>query len=341
MLDITLSYNSHYSSRPFLLFTLLNITHLPLTHPLNLSYSSHSHVHPLTLIHLKKLLKGVSGEFKSGRLAAIMGPSGTGKTTFLNTLSGRAPYGITTGTVSINRHINSTSSSASSSSQPSQPSQFHSSLSSSTLLPSVINNTPSSSVGHMGVEEEEGEEEELGDNLMDFTHLMGLVPQTDVMHPWLTIKETLWLYAKLRCRPHKLPNTTASTSSSSSTTSSSVLPSTSSSDNTKSNNSNNAQSNNVYINDKVSNLMKVLGLYSSRHSIIGDNERVRGISGGLCMYFYVYACMHVSACCCYTHMYVFVFVCFVTSVCLNIIVCVSYIYPPSYNTSYLSHLLSL
>lgn len=48
------------------------------------------------------VLAGVSGEFKAGRMCAIMGPSGAGKTTFMNCLCGKAYYGKMTGQVFIN-----------------------------------------------------------------------------------------------------------------------------------------------------------------------------------------------------------------------------------------------
>ena len=51
----------------------------------------------------KTILAGVTGALRSGRLTAIMGPSGAGKTSFLNVVSGKAAsYGDTTGTLRIN-----------------------------------------------------------------------------------------------------------------------------------------------------------------------------------------------------------------------------------------------
>jgi hypothetical protein len=41
----------------------------------------------------KKVLNGVTGELHAGRVTAVMGPSGAGKTTFLNTIADRATYG--------------------------------------------------------------------------------------------------------------------------------------------------------------------------------------------------------------------------------------------------------
>ena len=49
------------------------------------------------------VLEGVSGEFPAGSLVAVMGGSGAGKSTFMNALANRAPYGNVVGKVSLNR----------------------------------------------------------------------------------------------------------------------------------------------------------------------------------------------------------------------------------------------
>jgi ABC-type multidrug transport system ATPase subunit len=49
-----------------------------------------------------KVLKGVTGNIQARQLVAVMGPSGAGKTTFMNVLAGRAFYGRTEGAVEIN-----------------------------------------------------------------------------------------------------------------------------------------------------------------------------------------------------------------------------------------------
>ena len=91
------------------------------------------------------VLAGVNGKLDSGKVTALMGPSGAGKTTFLNTLSGRATYGSVTGKVLLNgedRDINSIGS------------------------------------------------------------IVGFVPQEDVMHRELTVREVLHFYARLRLPKH-------------------------------------------------------------------------------------------------------------------------------------------
>lgn len=96
-----------------------------------------------------KLLRDCTGEFKSERMAAIMGPSGAGKTTLLNTLCGKATYGVTTGDI-------------------------------------LINNQP-------------GDIKELKD-------IMGFVPQDDIVHEYLTVRENLMVTAMLKNKAgtHKL-----------------------------------------------------------------------------------------------------------------------------------------
>eukprot|EP00927_Polykrikos_kofoidii_P044079 TRINITY_DN38144_c0_g1_i1.p1 TRINITY_DN38144_c0_g1~~TRINITY_DN38144_c0_g1_i1.p1 ORF type:complete len:857 (+),score=126.03 TRINITY_DN38144_c0_g1_i1:41-2611(+) len=89
----------------------------------------------------KTVLKGVTGEFKAKTMVAIMGPSGAGKTTFMNVLCGKAPYGKRHGKVLIN-----------------------------------------------------GQE---GD-ISQFKSVVGFVPQEDVVHEMLTVREQIHYAAELR-----------------------------------------------------------------------------------------------------------------------------------------------
>lgn len=50
----------------------------------------------------KKILSNVTGKLSPGRVTAVMGPSGAGKTTFLNALAGKGTHSRTTGAVFIN-----------------------------------------------------------------------------------------------------------------------------------------------------------------------------------------------------------------------------------------------
>jgi ABC-type multidrug transport system ATPase subunit len=57
----------------------------------------------LELQNGQKILQGVTGTFEASRISAIMGPSGAGKTSFLNALCGKAAaYGKVTGSIRIN-----------------------------------------------------------------------------------------------------------------------------------------------------------------------------------------------------------------------------------------------
>eukprot|EP01105_Mastigella_eilhardi_P022725 TRINITY_DN5643_c0_g1_i1.p1 TRINITY_DN5643_c0_g1~~TRINITY_DN5643_c0_g1_i1.p1 ORF type:complete len:1460 (-),score=275.74 TRINITY_DN5643_c0_g1_i1:73-4452(-) len=50
----------------------------------------------------RNILNGITGSMRSGRFLAVLGPSGCGKTSLLNVLCGKAGYGKSSGTVSIN-----------------------------------------------------------------------------------------------------------------------------------------------------------------------------------------------------------------------------------------------
>lgn len=50
----------------------------------------------------KSVLKGITGTFKSGELTAIMGPSGSGKSSLMNILTGLTKTGVS-GTIEIGK----------------------------------------------------------------------------------------------------------------------------------------------------------------------------------------------------------------------------------------------
>jgi len=91
----------------------------------------------------KRVLEGVTGKFQAGRMCAIMGPSGAGKTTFMNVLCGKATYGKMGGSIHIN-----------------------------------------------------GQEA----NVASLKSVMGFVPQDDIVHQELTVREQIQFSAKLRGR---------------------------------------------------------------------------------------------------------------------------------------------
>merc|ERR1712048_1529186 len=92
-----------------------------------------------------RVLKGVTGKFEAGRMCAIMGPSGAGKTTFMNVLTGKATYGKMGGTVTVN-----------------------------------------------------GEEIEMA----SMGSVIGFVPQDDIVHEDLTVREQIEFSSKLRNKPN-------------------------------------------------------------------------------------------------------------------------------------------
>ncbi|GMH91587.1 hypothetical protein TrST_g4259 [Triparma strigata] len=132
----------------------------------------------------KRILNGVTGRLRAGRMTAIMGPSGCGKSTFLSALTNRIRDGGTVlGDISIN-----------------------------------------------------GQKRPL----LSIQHLVGFVPQEDIMHRDLTVRENLRFYAHLKANPNM---------------------------------------SRVQRRAFVNEIIDILGLAHVQHSLIGDEE-TRGISGG-------------------------------------------------------------
>jgi len=131
----------------------------------------------------KCVLEGVTGGFHSGNMAAVMGPSGAGKTTFMNVLCGKATYGTMSGTVRLN-----------------------------------------------------GKES----SISEIRPVTGFVPQDDIVHEELTVREQIYYSAKLR---------------------------------------NPARTSETRLNRIVDDVLHAMQLVWIQHSIVGSVEK-RGISGG-------------------------------------------------------------
>ncbi|CAJ1329185.1 unnamed protein product [Effrenium voratum] len=129
------------------------------------------------------ILEGVTGEFRPKKMAAIMGPSGAGKTTFMNAICGRAYYGTVTGQIRVNGKVSS---------------------------------------------------------IAEIKQLRGFVPQDDIVHEQLTVREQIYYSARLR-NAEGTPK--------------------------------------AAIEHIVEDVLNVMQLLDVQHSIVGDVEK-RGISGG-------------------------------------------------------------
>lgn len=67
----------------------MTLTHLPKWPPVDVAFSDICYsVRDAKRKEFKRILKGVSGLFRSGELTGIMGPSGAGKSTLINILAG-------------------------------------------------------------------------------------------------------------------------------------------------------------------------------------------------------------------------------------------------------------
>eukprot|EP00930_Biecheleria_cincta_P002351 TRINITY_DN10335_c0_g3_i1.p1 TRINITY_DN10335_c0_g3~~TRINITY_DN10335_c0_g3_i1.p1 ORF type:complete len:802 (+),score=117.22 TRINITY_DN10335_c0_g3_i1:327-2408(+) len=95
----------------------------------------------LELFNGCNVLEGVTGQFGKARMCAIMGPSGAGKTTFMNVLCGKANYGRAGGKIWVN-----------------------------------------------------GQEVDMA----SIKRIMGFVPQDDIVHEELTVREQIRFSAELR-----------------------------------------------------------------------------------------------------------------------------------------------
>jgi ABC-type multidrug transport system ATPase subunit len=146
----------------------------------------------------KVVVDHVSGAVPAATMTAVMGPSGAGKTSFMNVLCDRAGYGTTSGTL-------------------------------------TLNGTP--------------------DRISNHRDIMGFVPQDDIVHDDLTVRENLMYAAMIRLPIDKNSGTCCRTTSLCQT------------------------AKRRYYKNYVDEVLEMLQIAHVQHSIVGSVEK-RGISGG-------------------------------------------------------------
>jgi ABC-type multidrug transport system ATPase subunit len=154
----------------------------------------------------KVIVDRVSGQVPAATMTAVMGPSGAGKTSFMNVLCDRAGYGVTSGKLTLNGTL---------------------------------------------------------DRISNHRDIMGFVPQDDVVHDDLTVRENLSYAAMLRL---PIPNNNSCRTKS-------IFCS----QRTRCCNSNGG--NREYYDQYVDRVLEMLQMGHIQHSIVGSVEK-RGISGG-------------------------------------------------------------
>jgi ABC-type multidrug transport system ATPase subunit len=151
----------------------------------------------------KTIVDRVSGQVSAATMTAVMGPSGAGKTSFMNVLCDRAGYGVTSGVLTLN-----------------------------------------------------GKK----DRISNHRDIMGFVPQDDVVHDDLTVRENLSYAAMIRL---PIPNQNCCRTRSAFCRSDGMF----------------VQGNRDYYDQYVDRVLEMLQLGQIQHSIVGSVEK-RGISGG-------------------------------------------------------------
>ncbi|XP_046611238.1 ATP-binding cassette sub-family G member 1-like [Neodiprion virginianus] len=92
-IEARVAMRAKISSTPF--------TRLTKRQPIDIEFSDLTYTIPTGRKGSKLILRGISGQFRSGELTAIMGPSGAGKSTLLNILAGYKHVGAS-GQININ-----------------------------------------------------------------------------------------------------------------------------------------------------------------------------------------------------------------------------------------------